>query len=99
MSVAVLAVLVFVVVVGGVVAVVVRAVRGREKREEEGGLDLIPYLILALAVVAAGFALAALARASLTPDRIIGRPTGELAGALAALVVAAPITYLLWRRQ
>ena len=96
---AVLAVLVFVVVVGGVVAVVVRAVRGREKREEEAGLDLIPYLILALAVVAAGFALAALARASLTPDRIIGRPTGELAGALAALVVAAPITYLLWRRQ
>jgi len=95
----VLAVLVFVVVAGAVVAVVVRAVRGREKREEEGGLDLIPYLILALAVVAAGFALAALARASLTPDRIIGRPTGEIAGALAALVVAAPITYLLWRRQ
>ena len=33
------------------------------------------------------------------PDRLIGRPTGELAGALAALVVAAPIAYLLWRRQ
>ena len=99
MSLEVLAILVFVVVVGGVIALVVRVVRGREKQEEEGGLDLIPYLILALAVVAAGFALAALARASLTPDRLIGRPTGELAGALAALVVAAPITYLLWRRQ
>ena len=99
LTIEILALLVFVVVVGGVTAVVVRVVRGRDKREEEGGLDLIPYLILALAVVAAGFALAALARASLTPDRLIGRPTGELAGALAALVVATPITYLLWRRQ
>ena len=46
-----------------------------------------------------GSRLAALARASLTPDRLIGRPTGELAGALAGLVVAGPIAYLLWRRQ
>jgi Domain of unknown function (DUF5671) len=91
--------LVLLVVVGGVIAVVVRAVRGRDSQEEEGGLDLIPYLILALAVGTAGFSLAALARASLTPDRLIGRPTGELAGALAGLVVAGPIAFLLWRRQ
>ena len=94
-----LAGLLFLVLVAGVLVVVVRGVRGRDRQEEQGGLDLIPYLILALAVAAAGFASAALARASLTPDRLIGRPTGELAGALAALVVAAPITYLLWRRQ
>jgi len=99
LSIEVLAVVVFVVVVGGVIALIVRAVRPREKQDDEGGLDLIPYLLLALAVVAAGFALGALARASLTPDRLIGRPTGELAGALAALVVATPIAYLLWRRQ
>ena len=99
LSIEVLAVLVFVVVVGGIIALIVRAVRPRQKQDEEGGLDLIPHLILALAVVAAGFALGALARASLTPDRLIGRPTGELAGALAALVVATPIAYILWRRQ
>ncbi len=99
MSIEVLAVLVFVVVVGAVIAVVVRVVRGRDKQEEEGGLDLIPYLILAVAMGTAGFSLAALARASLSPDRLIGRPTGELAGALAGLVVAGPIAYLLWRRQ
>jgi hypothetical protein len=94
-----LAGLLFLVVVGGVIAVVVRVVRGRDRQEDESGLDLIPYLILALAVGTAGFSLAALARASLTPDRLIGRPTGELAGALAGLVVAGPIAFLLWRRQ
>ncbi|HEU5111946.1 MAG TPA: DUF5671 domain-containing protein [Acidimicrobiia bacterium] len=91
--------LVFLAIVGGVIALVVRAVRGRDKQDEDGGLDLIPYLLLALFVVAAGFSLAALARASLTPDRLIGQPTGELAGALAGLVVAAPIAYFLGRRQ
>ena len=96
---AALAGLVFLVVVGGVIALVVRVVRGRDRQDVEGGDDLIPYLILALAVAAAGFSLAALARASLSPDRLIGRPTGELAGALAGLVVAGPIAYLLWRRQ
>ena len=99
MTTVVLAGVVFLLVVGGVIALVVRAVRGRDKQDEDGGLDLIPYLLLALFVGAAGFSLAALARASLTPDRLIGRPTGELAGALAGLVVAAPIAYFLGRRQ
>ena len=99
MSTVVVAGLVFLAIVGGVIALVVRAVRGRDKQDEDGGLDLIPYLLLALFVVAAGFSLAALARASLTPDRLIGQPTGELAGALAGLVVAAPIAYFLGRRQ
>jgi Domain of unknown function (DUF5671) len=94
-----LAGLVFLIIVGALIAVGVRAVRGRGKQDEDGGLDLIPYLILALAVGTAGFSLAALVRASLTPDRLIGRPTGEIAGALAGLVVAGPIAFLLWRRQ
>jgi hypothetical protein len=87
------------VVVGGLIALGVRAWRKRGEPEHEGGLDLIPYLLLALAVGVAGFSLAGLARASLTPDRIAGRPIGELAGALAGLVVAAPIAYFLWRLQ
>jgi len=94
-----LAGLVFLIIVGALIALGVRAVRGRGKQDEDGGLDLIPYLILALAVGTAGFSLAALVRASLTPDRLIGRPTGEIAGALAGLVVAGPIAFLLWRRQ
>jgi hypothetical protein len=96
---AVLAGLAFLVIVGGLIAVGVRAVRGRDRQDEDGGIDLIPYFLLVLAVGTAGFSLAALARASLTPDRLIGRPTGEIAGALAGLVVATPIAYLLWRRQ
>ena len=94
-----LAGLVFLIIVGSLIALGVRAVRGRGKQNEDGGLDLIPYLLLALAVGIAGFSLAALARASLTPDRLIGRPTGEIAGALAGLVVAGPIAFLMWRRQ
>jgi hypothetical protein len=94
-----LAIVLFLVVVGGLIALGVRAWRGRREHEVEGGLDLIPYLLLALALGITGFSLARLARASLTPDQFAGAPTGEIAAALAGLVVAAPIAYLLWRRQ
>lgn len=89
----------FLAVVGGLIALGVKAWRSRGDPEQEGGLDLIPYLILALAVGVAGFSLARLARASLTPDRLAGRPIGELAGALAGLVVAGPVAFVLWRLQ
>jgi hypothetical protein len=89
----------FLVVVGGLIALGVKAWRRRGEPEHEGGLDLIPYLLLALAVGVAGFSLARLARASLTPDRLAGRPIGEVAGALAGLVVAGPTAYFLWRLQ
>jgi len=95
----VVSIVLFLVIVGGLIALGVRALRRRPADGEEGGLDLIPYLILALAVGIGGFSLARLARASLTPDRFAGRPTGELAAALAGLVVAGPVAYLLWRRQ
>jgi hypothetical protein len=98
-SAVVVAGLVFLLVVGGLIVLGMRLWRGREHEADQGGLDLIPYLLMALAVGVAGFSLARLARASLTPDRLVGRPTGEIAGALAGLVVAAPITYFLWRRQ
>jgi len=95
---AVIPVILFLVVVGGLIALGIRLWRGRSEHKVEGGLDLIPYLLLALAVGVAGFSLAQLARASLTQG-IAGRPTSEIAAALAGLVVAAPIAVLLWRRQ
>ena len=85
--------------VAGVIVVVVAGLRRKDKVEKTGGADLIPYLLLVVAVATAGFTLAALARASLAPDRLAGRPTSEIAGALAGLVVSAPIAFLLWRRQ
>jgi hypothetical protein len=90
---------VFLAVVGGLIALGIKTWRDRGEQDEHGGLDLIPYLLLALAVGVAGFSFARLARASLTPDRFAGRPTGEIASALAGLVVAAPVAYFLWRRQ
>jgi hypothetical protein len=89
----------FVLIVVGVIVVAARAWRSRAEAEGEDGVDIIPYLLLALAVGTAGFTLAALARASLTAGQLAGRPTSEIAGALAALVVSAPIAFLLWRRQ
>lgn len=96
---AALGILVFLAVLGGLVFLGVRLWRGREEHGDQEGIDLIPYLIMALAVGVAGFSLSRLARASLAPDQLTGRPTGQIAGALAGLVVAAPIGYLLWRRQ
>ncbi len=98
MSIALAAVIL--VVIGGLIAAAVRIWRRRaEGAEVDGGVDVIPYLLLALAVGTSGFTLATLARASLTADQLAGRPTGEIAGALAGLVVSAPIAFLLWRRQ
>jgi hypothetical protein len=89
----------FVLIVVAVIVVAGRAWRSRLDGEADDGVDIIPYLLLALAVGTAGFTLASLARASLTTGQLTGRPTAEIAGALAALVVSAPIAFLLWRRQ
>lgn len=96
---AAIALILFLVVAGGLIALGVRAWRNRGDQGDQRGIDLIPYLLLALAVGVAGFSLARLARVSLTPDRFAGRPTGDIAAALAGLVVAAPVAYFLWRRQ
>jgi hypothetical protein len=89
----------FLLVIVGLVVIGVRAWSKRAQADDQNGVDIIPYLLLALAVGTAGFTLAALARASLTADQLAGRPTGEIAGSLAGLVVSAPIAFLLWRRQ
>jgi hypothetical protein len=96
---AVLSVVLLLLVVGGLIALGAKLLRNRGGQEESGGLDLIPYLLLALAVGVAGFSFAGLARASLTPERFAGQPTGQIASALAGLVVATPVAFFLWRRQ
>lgn len=93
------AVILLAVIVGLIVAAARIWRRRAQGGEVDGGVDIIPYLLLALAVGTAGFTLAALARSSLTGNQLAGRPTGEIAGALAGLVVSAPIAFLLWRRQ
>ncbi len=91
---------VFLVVVGGLAALGIMLWRGRKPEHDADGIDLIPYLVLALAVGVAGFSLASLARVSLTPDRLSALPpTSQIALALAGIVVAGPIAYFLWRRQ
>jgi hypothetical protein len=94
-----LAILLLLGVIAGAIVFVARAWRRKEKGTETAGSDVIPYLLLTVAVATAGFTLAALARASLTSERLSGRPTAEIAGALAGLVVSAPIAFFLWRRQ
>jgi hypothetical protein len=94
-----LALLLAVALVAGVIVLLVRVSRRKGPEAETEGTDIIPYLLLVVAVATAGFTLAALARASLTTDRLSGRPTAEIAGALAGLVVSAPIAFFLWRRQ
>jgi hypothetical protein len=91
--------IVVLIVIGGVVAVVARVWRRHEAGSDAAGAELIPYLLLAIAVGTAGFTLAALARASLVADQVVGRPIGEIAGSLAGLVVSGPIAFFLWRRQ
>ncbi len=95
----VFAILVFVVVIGGLILLGVSLWRRHENRDAGEGLDLIPYLILALAVGVTGFSLARLARASMDSYRLVGRPSTEIAVALAGIVVAAPLAFFLWRRQ
>ena len=71
----------------------------RPDQPDHEGIDLLPYLILAIAVGVAAFSLARLARAGLAGDRLAGENTNEIAAALAGLVVAAPVSFFLWRRQ
>lgn len=84
------------IVVGGI-ALVRRFSKGRPPAAEDA--DLIPYALLALAVGAAGFALAQLGRAAFPGDRFVFDSRQQVATALATLVVTVPIALFLWRRQ
>lgn len=99
MTAALIPLLVVLAVLAGVVILITRLFSRREAQGKQDGSDVLAYLILALAVAVAGFALARLAREALSGNRLAGDPDLQIAGALAALVVASPIAIILWRRQ
>lgn len=90
--------LVLVVVVVGVVAVLRKVMDRRGSGPDEGG-DVIAYLLMAVAVGVAAFALVELGQAAFPGDRFVSNTDRLLATSLAALVVASPVAAILWRRQ
>lgn len=83
-----------------VVAGSVLLIRAVGSRNASVGADLVAYGLLAIFMGGTVWSLFLLARAAFPDQNLIGRTSqSELAGALAGLIVAAPITYILWRRQ
>jgi hypothetical protein len=99
MSSPIFALVILLVILGGVGVLISRLWHRHPDQPDQEGVDILPYLILALAVGVATFSLARLARAGLAGERIAGDNTNEIAAALAGMVVAAPISFFLWRRQ
>lgn len=85
-------------IIAGVVSLIRRGQGGREAAPSTGG-DIIAYLLLALAYGVAAFSLAELGQAAFPGGRGVVGSTGQVAAALAGIVVATPIAVLLWRRQ
>jgi hypothetical protein len=81
----------------GIVAIV-RKVTGRQGVDSDGA-DLVAYLLLAIAVGTAAFSLAELLEAAFPGDAFISDTEFQVASALAGLVVAGPLAWILWRRQ
>lgn len=84
-------------VIGGIA--VVRRVLGKRDQRPGGTGDILAYLLMALAVGVAGFALASLAATAFPGDEFVVDVRGRVANSLAALVVAVPVAVFLWRRQ
>lgn len=63
------------------------------------GADIVPYLVLALAMGVAGFGMAELAGAAFPTDQFVFDPAERIATSLAALVVSVPFLIYFWRRQ
>jgi hypothetical protein len=99
MSSSIFALVFLLVILGGVGLLISRLWKRHPDQPDQEGIDILPYLILAIAVGVATFSLARLARAGLAGERIAGDTTNEIAAALAGLVVASPISFFLWRRQ
>lgn len=84
-------------VIGGIA--VVRRVLGKRAGRTGGTGDILAYLLMALAVGVAGFALASLAATAFPGDEFVVDVRGRVANSLAALVVSVPVAVFLWRRQ
>lgn len=95
-----LAIPVLLLVAGIVLAVAIAIRRSRGGGEDRGdGSDIVSYLILALAMGVAGFAIAELANTAFPGDRLVFDPADNLATSLAAIAVSAPFLVYFWRRQ
>ena len=94
------AILILLVLLAVVLVVVVAIQRSMKKGETAGnGADILAYLLLALAMGVAGFALAELVNTAFPGDRFVFDPTENVATSLASLVVSLPFVIFLWRRQ
>jgi hypothetical protein len=83
-----------------VLVIVVAIQRSMNKgKERGGGADVVAYLVMALAMGVAGFAIAELATTAFPGDRFVFDPAQNVATALASLAVSAPFLVYFWRRQ
>ncbi len=82
-----------------VVVVVIQRATDRTDRNDSGGEDIIAYLVLALAMGVAGFALRQLASTAFPGNTFVFDPAEQVATSLAALVVSVPFLIFFWRRQ
>jgi hypothetical protein len=85
-------------IVALVIFVLVKALGSRNKDGSIGG-DLIAYGLMAIFIGGTVWALFLLGRAAFPGDSLVGMSQQDLAGALAGLIVAGPVSYILWRRQ
>ena len=81
MSSPIFALVILLVILGGVGVLISRLWHRHPDQPDQEGVDILPYLILALAVGVATFSLAWLARAGLAGERIAGDNTNEIAAA------------------
>jgi hypothetical protein len=82
-----------------VVVIIVQRTMGDQDDEGASGADIVAYLVLALAMGVAGFALAELASTAFPGDTFVFDPAEQVATSLSALVVSAPFLFYFWRRQ
>ena len=84
-----------------VLVVVVIIQRTMSDQDEEGasGADIVAYLVMALSMGVAGFALTELASTAFPGDTFVFDPADQVATSLSALVVSTPFLFYFWRRQ
>ncbi len=83
----------------GVVALTRRS-RAEARRDDVAlGADVVTYVLMAVAVLVLVFSVAALARAAFPNDPFVFEPERQVASALAAIAVSAPVATILWIRQ